>query len=595
MTTSTSSYNDIIEWLETYFKKSSVKTYRSFESSQEFIKDVEEAKSGGIEFSIDPLLPIDFFTLEEKEGIDDKDKKKKQFSSYNLFWICLKDDKKLERKLQFYRFFLSRISKLKGVYITIVLVKPSSQKLIQSMQKVAEENGFGLWCIDLLDKKPKILNPAIDFQKHMKNVFLKPYDSLQDSFEKILTNNVSTDTKAANVTLFFDSFVREAVEAMVGISAKQTGKRYIERKILDSVFKFSSISYADTLKESVTQHLIKKDDDFGFVSDTFGKLWDESQFNLKYSDFLEISEPPLHNIFATGPMKKHYRDHYLHQFQVFLLGANIIDKFKPKFGNSEKIDKQWLITSSFHDMAYPIQEFDNWATKFFKQTLEIEELGLTDMKSFFVEKSLLKSTGHILNSLCGCHLERQLSGNWLEKERPLIEFYHDIITKKKHHCVLGSIILLKQVEKAGLPPETIQDLFIPSVFAISIHHEVTWKKLSENHGFRELLFTKDPLSFLLLFCDAAQEFGRPKMGASHELNLSEENNYILHDMDVEGNSCNITIKAPYLANHQRFKEKTEELEKIQGFLKSPDDIDFQITLLDKSGTSHPYHMLGCGL
>lgn len=594
MTQPCSLYNDIIIWLENFYKNSNVKTYRSFESSKEFLDDVEEAKSDKLEFSIDPMLPIDFLTFEEKERIDDKDKKKKQYSSYNLFWIYLKEDKTLERKLQFYRFFLSRISKLKGVFITIVLVSPTSAELIQSTKKIAGENGFGLWCIDLLDKKPRILNPPIDYQKHMKNVFLKPYDPLQDSFEKILANEVSIDTKAANVTLFFDSFVREAVEAMVGISAKQTGKRYIERKILDSVFDLEHISYANILKDSVSQHLIDKDDDFIFVSNTFGKLWHECNFNLEYSKFLEISEPPLHNIFATGPLKKHYRDHYLHQFQVFLLGAYIIDKFNSHFGNREKIDKQWLITSSFHDMAYPIQEFDKWATKFFKETLEIEELGLTDMKSFFVEKSLLKSTGHILNSLCECHLNRPLKGNWLEEERPLIEFYHTIITKKKHHCVLGSIILLKQAEKGGIDKKTISDLFIPSAFAISIHHEITWKKLSEDYDFQELSFLKDPLSFLLLFCDAAQEFGRPKMNISQELQLTEEYNYILNDMAISDHECNITIKAPYKANNPRFKDKIDELEKIQGFLKSPDEIDFMITLLDKSGTPYPFHMLGNG-
>ena len=60
-----------------------------------------------------------------------------------------------------------------------------------------------------------------------------------------------------------------------------------------------------------------------------------------------------------------HRDHYLHQFQVFLMGSCILDKLldlnHPDIISNTKIDVQWLIASSFHDMAYPLQLYEDWA------------------------------------------------------------------------------------------------------------------------------------------------------------------------------------------------------------------------------------------
>lgn len=577
------SYNELIEWLEGYYKNQKrVRIYRAFEYSNEFAKDVGDAKRRGVEFSIDPMLPIDLLAIEVKKEIDDKTNRPRRVSYYTLLWVVSKDDTDLEKCLRFYQFYLSRISKLKGVQIIVVTPDKISKDLENSLCKTAGENGFGLWKVALSQKEPNVLCPPTDFRQRVVNSIHKPPKGAIPFGEPI-------KDEADNIALFCDGFVREAIEAMVG--TKKVGRRYIERRVLDLVFELKNISYAQTLNEMVSKHLEQKGDDYDFVEEVFKKLW-SAELNKDYSKFLRISEPSLYNIFPLSEEGKPYRDHYIHQFQVFLLGLHIIDKLCSSFSFDKNIEKQWLIAASFHDMAYPIEMFDDWARKFFFESLEIAELGLMDMKSHFVEKTILSCTGDIINLLCKQHFCRELRGNWLADEKELLNFFYEKITQVKHHCVISSIFLLKQASK-GCNRELIRSLFVPPALAISIHHEKIWKELSETHGLTALDFRRDPLSFLLLFCDAAQEWGRPRDEPSVIANTELKKVFILEKITVTKSKCLVPIRAPYLlATDEAFKRKCGELESLQKFLKPPSDIKFQITLKDKSRAKREYSMIG---
>lgn len=578
------SYNNMIKWLEDYYKRQpNIETYRGFEYSTEFAKDVEDAKKGGIEFYIDPMLPIDLLKVEKKKEVDDITRKSKRVSYYTLLWLISEDDPDLERRLQFYRFYLSRISKLKGVQIIIVIPADVTSDLEKPLKEVAQENGFGLWKISTSKEKPEIICAPEDFRKHMEKTFKKPPKKM-----KLFTKSIREE--ADNIALFFESFVREAVEAMVGITYKQIEKRYIERMVLDLTFELENIPYAETLRNLVTQHLEQKDNDHDFVEQSFTNLWKLCELEMDYSEFLKISEPPLYNIFARANQKKPYRDHYLHQFQVFLLGLYIIDKLHSRFPSH--IEKQWLVSSSFHDMAYPIQLYDDWAKVFFDKSLGVPEIGVTDMKSHFVDKTLLSCMGDIINLLCESHFGRKLHGNWLADENKLVSFFHKKITQVKHHCVISSIFLLKQATNLN-NSDLLNDIFVPAALSIALHHDKIWGELSCDHDLSVLKFEHDPLSFLLLFCDAAQEWGRPKDVYSYEVNPVEEESFILEKLTVTKSKCLVTIRAPHLlVTDPIFEGKIRELEALQKFLQPPSDIKFQITLKDKSKTKMEYPMIG---
>jgi len=67
-------------------------------------------------------------------------------------------------------------------------------------------------------------------------------------------------------------------------------------------------------------------------------------------------------------------------------------------------------------------------------------------------------------------------------------------------------------------PEAFHHIVIPSATAIALHDDNVWGRLNDDEKWKlsrgdcplpSLEFERDPLSFLLIFCDCAQEWGRP--------------------------------------------------------------------------------------
>jgi hypothetical protein len=378
---------------------------------------------------------------------------------------------------------------------------------------------------------------------------------------------------------------------------------------LEHAFSLKHVSYAAKLKEMVTAHLMKKGDDYDFVRNTFSTLWQMYFPKMDYSKFLHDAELPLYHILA--PNKEPYRDHYLHQFQVFLAGSCILDRLmdmnQPDIIKNPNIDKQWLITSSFHDMAYPLQLYEDWAKGFFEESLDIPDLGTLDIKSYFVDRSLLSSIGFFINALCDKYFDGPFKDNCLYNEKELILFFYDRISKIKHHCILSSLYLLKQALSSN--PELVDDFFVQPALSIVLHHydqvfkelelpgeeDIAWKNLKKAGRVLPLLeFKTDPLTFLLMFCDSAQEWGRPKLEHPKPEDFKEdEQRFVLDKCDINKSGCCIKIKTPKLESiDEKFEAKDKELVALQKFLRAPNDFSFEIILLDKSGEPRP-HRLKC--
>ena len=258
-----------------------------------------------------------------------------------------------------------------------------------------------------------------------------------------------------------------------------------------------------------------------------------------------------------------------------MLGSSIIDKLMSKkqfVTDFPNIDKQWLVTSSFHDVAYPLQLYDNWAKSFFEDSLGIPNLGVSDIKSYFVENSLLSSVGFVISELCERHFGSPLKGNWLNTEKSLLLFFHDRITKHKHHSILSSIFLIKQAQSEGTT--NLKEIFVPSALAIALHHydqvfnkayekDVVWDDLPENRKIQSIDFAVNPLAFVLMFCDCAQEWGRPKFNNKPLTELEDEQAFVLDNCSINDNDCSITISSPKWKSTERgFLGKEKEIDNL---------------------------------
>ena len=543
-------YTDIIIWLKKFCRKKRFgKTYLGLEKSSEFIADVDGAKTKEVEFFVDPMLPIDLVAVySKKEKDQDKPGEKVKVNYYTLFWIVSteeSDAEKLGVRLQFYQFLLSRVAYLRSVKIYLVIPDGIERGTEADLLRIAKNDGFGLLKLESVEKPPNELAGARNFRYHMEEVLRNPptdmeLDPLPDAVKR----------KRRKIGPYLDLFVREAIDAVAGRTSMQAGKRFIDRDLLEHVFSLKHVSYAAKLKEMVTAHLLKKGDDYDFVRNTFSALWQMYFPKMDYSKFLHDAELPLYHILA--PNREPYRDHYLHQFQVFLLGSCILDRLmdinQPDIANNPNIDKQWLITSSFHDMAYPLQLYEDWAKGFFEESLNIPDLGKLDIKSYFVDRSLLSSTGFIVNALCEKYFGRQSEGNWIDQEKELFLFFYDRISRTKHHCILSSLYLLKQSNLKY--PKRVLELFAPSALAIVLHHydqvfkklppnDKAWKDLEKaERVLHSLEFKTDPLTWLLMFCDSAQEWGRPTLELPKAEDIKEDNQSV-------GNQQNGILFKPY--------------------------------------------------
>lgn len=602
-------YNEVMSWLEEYCQKLGLgSTYKDLELSSEFIIDVAGARTKGVDLSIDPMLPIDLVAVYSKEETDeDKPGKLAKVNYYTLFWFVSDEEidaEKLGVRLQFYQFHLSRISDLRTVKIILVIPDGIKKDKEDNLLRIAREDGFGLWKLESIEKPPTKLCDALSFREHMEDVAVNPPQEKMDQMDP-LSDGVKKEVK--RIGPYFDRFVREAIDAVAGRTTMQAGKRYINRELLEHVFNLNQLSYATELKEMVTAHLINKGDDYQFVENTFSALWRKYFHEMEYSQFLRVAELPLYHVLALH--RKPYRDHYLHQFQVFIVGSCILDRLmeikQHDIIENLNIDKQWLIASSFHDMAYPLQLYEEWAKGFFEEALDIPDLGKLDIKSYFVERSLLSSVGFIINALCSKHFDRHLEGNWLHDEKELILFFNDRISKTKHHCILSSLYLLKQA--LAKHPELVTEVFVQPALAIVLHHyEQLFKELELSTGeddawenlkkagrvLRLLEFKTDPLTFLLMFCDSAQEWGRPKLKHPKPEDFKgDEHRFVLDKCDINESGCCIKIKTPNLDSiDDKFEEKDKELVGMQKFLRAPTDYNFEIILADKSGELRPHRL-----
>ncbi|GAI14387.1 unnamed protein product, partial [marine sediment metagenome] len=174
--------------------------------------------------------------------------------------------------------------------------------------------------------------------------------------------------------------------------------------------------------------------------------------------------------------------------------------------------------------------------------------------------------------------------------------------KKKNHGIISSISLLKLVENkfskkikiSGMDyNEALEHVFVPSALAIAIHDDNLWSQLKEPKKWKEregkcplpnLKFDDDPLSFLLIFCDVIQEWGRPSKSKTEDMEEKWKHFY-LRDISYEPTEgFDLTVHTPHNTRDEKFFiDKEKELRETALFLKQPDSLRFIVHLIDKNG------------
>lgn len=230
---------------------------------------------------------------------------------------------------------------------------------------------------------------------------------------------------------------------------------------------------------------------------------------------------------ALYVLKAFYRDHFFHAIEVCFLGHFILEievekgKYfweivanKLNIKGKKKVLQLWYIASLLHDVGYAIDMFNNSQRhlEFFRHSKAINNL-TTQIKSI---KENLIDTDEV---------------KYLEIGKPFKGMEND-------HGIIGALHLQSLIKSIEEEDDKVQiEDFKPAIQAIALHN----LRKKDN----KISFSKNPIAFLLAFCDQIQEWNRIKMPYSTSPNIilsSLVENGIKNNNSI-GGICNVVVNS----------------------------------------------------
>jgi len=521
-------------------------------------------------FPDDPGLPVDLYCEGGVIPLRRGETGEKERRDRVFVLVCLMPTIPWQERLLSYQYYLSKY--LSPIEYKMVLVVPYDSKL--EKEKLYQEYGFGLYKVQKSGEIEELYKPLT-----LRDRMIRNFEA-----SDIASNDDSLKEKSHEIARFFDEYIHEFAD----ILSPEAERRHIDRIVLDKILELKQVRCKDKLLQLVNNHLSDKGkSEYDFCMDVTECLW-SNYVGMPYADVLSLFEPILSKIVPQG----RYRDHVLHQFQVFLSGICVIDRFYDKFSAKYKDPElSWLIAATSHDLAYPIQYYNEWSGKFFTQLFNTKEnMGALELKSHFIDESFLACLGDLIGLFKKLHFDEDLTADWLAKDNDLVKFFHKQATEQRNHGVLQAFSLLKNQKSVDN-----KEVFIPSALSVLLHHGI-WKELKKDTILPRLRFVKDPLSFLLIFCDTVQEWGRPKLGEQLQEGINSDNEaFFLKEFICAPDDKRVEVRIwtpRHLNNDPLFVRKHNEIREVSAFLEQDPEIKFLIVLEDKHGHSHPYEMTG---
>lgn len=239
-------------------------------------------------------------------------------------------------------------------------------------------------------------------------------------------------------------------------------------------------------------------------------------------DYLEDFEFFNKNVLSEVPF---YRDHFVHQFVVFLTGIVIIDGIHDSFvdtckkaypassigdidnkekgdvdneeANKKLIEQSWLITAIFHDTAYPLEKLNSWLNNFlYKITRDGRNENFVNLP---LDGLLFRPDYIDRIDRLSRYFEENMDFRGKSKFREII--INELSIGNVDHGIMGALFLLGDTGYA------FKDI-LPSASAIALHNNLLYKI---DH---KIEFKKHPFAFLLIYCDLLHEWGRNISGIS---------------------------------------------------------------------------------
>jgi len=301
---------------------------------------------------------------------------------------------------------------------------------------------------------------------------------------------------------------------------------------------------------------------YKLVLSSFSNLWVSSEKSPSLFQNASEFEPILQR-------NMNYREHFIHSFNVFLLGYYIINKLldiKPKLfeHNRDVINLTWMLASTFHDVAYPIQEIESWLNDMLKIFI-----GINPRYQFKVNELIPAIYTDFLRMISQYHKDKNLSIQSSNMWNIDYRFFNEMNTRlieNKEHGVLGALLLahllaVRQGFSDRNPPWDFLYSHLPACHAISVHH-------LENIPIK---FTKNQFAFLLILCDEIQDWGRPSTNKNRDIFYLKDINIINDTVPTIELCLNISDNRKDLLKNKLSKERLIAEKNIKIIIKDTND------------------------
>ncbi len=320
---------------------------------------------------------------------------------------------------------------------------------------------------------------------------------------------------------------KKMIDAIINISNKVNPEIKGNRKIYDLTkhlfFVFQRHTYIG-YEEIMIRTML-------YIKDVFKSVDMEKYYDLTEKKLIDFMDHEKLMLYST----EKYRDHFMHQFHVFVMGYIFINaigigeikkKINKRLQNVEEyqeieIDDEgvlriWVLIALFHDIAYIFQQYDKTMQKFISDNLLADIPVHIDWGSILSSKKNKASYIDTITELTRFFVSQDEDKRTNKTE--LLKNYIQAIEDNQDHGVLSAILLINLFMKTiegnyigdhGSTSKRIVEIYLAAL-AISMHNSCTYKTLKEDTNIGYICFESFPLEFLLMYCDTAQEWGRKK-------------------------------------------------------------------------------------
>ena len=292
---------------------------------------------------------------------------------------------------------------------------------------------------------------------------------------------------------------REAIEE------QKEKNQHIPKILIDEASNLSNVAHTEELQRFADEykdtHFKDLDEECNQVQASIQRLH-EQFFPTSLSGVIDRG---LKANRAACLIEKDYREHFIHPFQLFLLGSVIIDKFYDKFqqwydkelctSDETCLEASWLLTTIFHD---------RWR--------DIDVLQTTVGLETGSPRGRIPNEGNYFRLMSSFYNHRS-AGNPLSTwnvhapEHSVITDILDNYSERWAHGVKSSVLMMRNV--CGRP-ENVSPRDVSSAFAIAVHDHELWGDLLDA-GIFPLRIDLFPVACLLLYLDTIHEWGREQI------------------------------------------------------------------------------------